>query len=337
MRSYAEQGGRLQRHLMISSKKGKHWPQPWQEREKGKVPCGGNCWKSTYHLIFTRWGGTPSQVNRVRSKRQGLVTSSKGLCGEDQCCFQLSGDCSCLSQSHLRCFKLWKHFGVSKWVPCNHRSFSGKARRWQAPCSMTKLRYRGILHYLQPGFANAWTMASRRQPCCAAIYVGLPGQQTLEGHHKMMRMLFMKTCFWSSTHTRHCAHGLDWRQWGPAECMDSNVDSKVGMGTSVELEGMSSWYSSEELTLLFCQCPIEKRLFLARDSFRLHLATALGSSPTGSGSPRLLLIVDPKDEERKEESSPFSSVLHSAAAVPSDSIPNANHDEVGCRETTTKL
>lgn len=28
-----------------------------------------------------------------------------------------------------------------------------------------------------------------------------PGQQALEGHHKMMRMLFMETFFWSSTHT----------------------------------------------------------------------------------------------------------------------------------------
>lgn len=264
------------------------------------MSCGGNCWKYTYYLIFTRWGGTPSQVvNRVGSKRQGLVASRKGLCGEDQCCFQLSGDCSCLSQSHLRCFKLWKHFGVSKWVPCNHWSFSGRARRWQTPCSMTKLKYRGIFRYLQPGFANAWTVAARRQPCSEAIYVGLPGQQALEGHCKMMRMLFMKAYFWSSSHTRHCAHGLDWRQWGPAECMDSNADSKMGMGTSVELEGMSWWYSSEELTLLFSQCQIEKWLFIARDSFRLPLATALGSSPTGSGSPRLSLIVDPKDEERK--------------------------------------
>lgn len=31
----------------------------------------------------------------------------------------------------------------------------------------------------------------------------------LEGHCKMMRMLFMEAYFWSSSHTRHCAHGLD--------------------------------------------------------------------------------------------------------------------------------
>lgn len=121
IRSWAEQDGRLQRHPMISSCKGKHWPQPWQEGKKGRVSRWGNCWKSIYYLIFTRWGRTPSQVvNRVGSKRQSLVTARKGLCREDQGCFLLSGDCSCFSQSHLRCFKLWKHFGVSKWVPCNH-------------------------------------------------------------------------------------------------------------------------------------------------------------------------------------------------------------------------